>query len=203
MVRIKTSLNAFVSAWGASVTSRLRAAKIYADAANKGNTDAKAQFWALKGFENWTAQQWSLLYAIGSGILSPLFIDAKDLSVPLAMVHKNVRIEMQVQIFKHGLMAAKLDGSVHTIPYKLVHQKHISQVFKDNGEERTVDEQVQWLLENQKENIEPLTNGCWRVRHGCILTPDDIYRIIAHEDNAPLGAEALIAVATQQARRNR
>ena len=139
---INASLRAFVASWGSSETSRLRAAKIYADAANSKDTDAKAKFWALPEFKNWTMQQWRLLYCIGSGLLSPKYLDVHNLAVPLAMVYRNVRIEMQEYIITDGLKLARSNGTIRTLPYKLIQQKHISQVFKDNGEERTIEATV-------------------------------------------------------------
>ena len=197
---IKKSLQAFVSSWGHSITSRLRAARIYADAANAGNTEAKAQFWALDGFKHWTAQQWSLLYWIGSGVLSPKFIDSKDLSVPLAFAYKNVRMEMQNMIFDHGLKIANINGTLREIEFKKIHQQHISQAFKDNGEERTIEEQVQWLKDKERKNVEVLENGNIRIRHACILTPTDLFELLC-SNPPPLGVEALIAAANRQARR--
>ena len=218
MVRIKTSLNAFVSAWGSSVASRLRAAKIYADAAKKGSTETKAQFWALKGFEHWTDQQWDFLYWLGSGRISAKLIDAKNLAVPITMAFRNVRIAMQESILENGLKAARINGTVRTIQYRYIQQKHIRQVFKENGEERTIDEQVAWLRQHEHDNIELLGDGKCRIRHGCILvsedfvnilsdeksplTPEDFFKILISE-NAPLGPDALIAAATELARRHR
>ena len=160
---INASLRAFVASWGSSVTSRLRAAKIYADAANSKNTDAKAKFWALPEFANWTQQQWALLYWIGSGVLSPDYLDVHNLAVPLALVHHNVRLEMQEVIVTQGLKLARINGTVRDLPYKLIQQKHIYQVFKDNGEERTVEEQVQWLKDHEKQNVEVLAK--WQRPH--------------------------------------
>ena len=198
---INASLRAFVASWGSSVTSRLRAAKIYADAANSQNTDAKAKFWALPEFKNWTQQQWRLLYCIGSGILSPKYLDVHNLAVPLSLVSNNVRIEMQDHIVTNGLKLARINGTIRELPYKLVQQKHISQCFKDNGEERTVEEQVQWLKDHEKQNVEVLANGNVRIRHACVLTPTDLFNILSDE-HSPLGPEALMAIVTRQTRRN-
>lgn len=196
---INASLRAFVASWGSSVTSRLRAAKIYADAANSKNTDAKAKFWALQEFANWTPQQWALLYWIGSGVLSSKYLDVHNLAVPLALVHRNVRLEMQEHIVNHGLQLARINGTIRELPYKLIQQKHITQVFKENGEERTIEEQVQWLKDHEKQNIEVLANGNVRIRHACVMTPTDLFNILSSEYQ-PLGPEALMAIITRQTR---
>lgn len=226
---INASLRAFVASWGSSVTSRLRAAKIYADAANSQNTDAKAKFWALPEFQNWTQQQWRLLYCIGSGILSPKYLDVHNLAVPLTLVNHNVRLEMQDHIVTNGLRLARINGTIRELPYKLIQQKHISQCFKDNGEERTVEEQVQWLKDHEKQNAEVLANGNIRIRHACVFTldalldllrsainilgstavkaimaiipPTELFNFLSSEDS-PLGPEALMAIVTRQTRRN-
>jgi hypothetical protein len=197
---IKKSLRAFVASWGSSVASRLRAAKIYADAANAGTTETKAQFWALKGFEQWTGQQWSLLYFIGSGVILPEFIDARNISVALQFNYKHIRYEMQQQIFKHGLKIANINGTLRTIEFKRLHEKHINQVFKEDGTERTISEQVEWIKSQQRDNIEALSNGSTRIRHACIITPEKLYEFLCSE-KCPLGAAALMAAANAQARR--
>lgn len=197
---IKKSLRAFVASWGSSVASRLRAARIYADAANEGNTEAKAQFWALKGFEQWADQQWSLLYWIGSGVILPELINVKNISVALQFAYRHVRLEMQRQIFEHGLRIANISGVIRVIEFKKIHEQHITQVFKEDGTERTIAEQIAWLKSKQRENIEVLSNGNIRVRHACIILLSKLYEFLCSE-RCPLGAAALMAAANAQARR--
>ena len=197
---INSALRAFTAAWGSSVTSRLRAAKIYADAANTKDTDAKSKFWQLDGFKHWTEQQWSLLYWIGSGVLSGKFIDAKNLSVPLAFAYRGLSIELQESILENGLRLARVDGTVYTMPFKFVRHNHISQVFDEEGNERSIEEQVQWIRNRERSNYDVLANGNVRFRHACVLTPTDMFNILSSE-HAPLGVEALMAVITRLSRR--
>lgn len=198
---IKSALRSFVASWGSSVTSRLRAARIYADAANHGDSNAKAQFWRLDGFQNWTPQQWRLLYWIGCGTLSAKFIDVKEPSVPLTMQQHKIPLIMQEHIFNCGLSLACADGSVAVLSYRSIQQHHIEQVFDENGNERTVEEQIAIIRSREKNNLEFLDPGKLRVRHACVLDSTDIYEALKHKP-ALLGPEALLALAAYHSQGN-
>lgn len=128
---IKQYLKSFQAAWGSSVVARLKAAKIYAAAANTKQTGVKAQFWMLPGFENWTEDMWSLLYHIGNNDISPVFIDVNDPSVPISMYTHKLPIQLQETIFQHGMDVATIVGGTKHISYPQMRQHNIDLKYKN------------------------------------------------------------------------
>ena len=203
---LKSYIRSFIACWTSSVASRLRGAKVYADAVNSSDLNAKYEFQSLEGFEKWTPQMWNLLYQIGSGILSPRFLEVKAPSIPLCLGRHSVPISRQEQILGNpesedeaeklgGLDVARINGTTRRVAYKALKVCQINQVFKNDGTERTVAEQVAWLREHNRPNAAVLEDGTIRVYHNCTIRPEQLYQILTHQP-FPLSSSALMAAAT-------
>jgi len=197
---LNKALKSFVTSWSSSVTSRLRACRIYADAVNTKDLDAKYQFRALPAFKNWSPKQWRLIELIGSGVVSPCYLDYKHPGIPISLANNNVGIEQQEFIFENGLQLADMAGNVKRVALKNLQDHHVCQAFKPDGTPRTVEEQIAWLKAHEHDNIVVFDNGVIRIRHACHITPEQLFSILTG-DCAPLGAEALMAAAAKLAGR--
>ena len=197
---INQYLKSFTAAWGSSVTARIKAAKLYAAACNTKNTEAKAQFWQLPGFEEWTEAQWSALYYIGNSAMSPVFLDVKEPCVPITMVTHHLSVETQEDIYTNGLTVATIIGGTKHISYKYIQSKHIDLAFKPCGAPRTHEEQVKWLKDHERPNW-VIIPGALRVNHACFISSEELFRILDSDDSL-LGVEALQALITRKTRRS-
>ena len=211
---INQYLKSFTAAWGASVTARIKAAKLYAEAANTKQNGVKAQFWMLPGFENWSEAKWSLLYHIGNGDVSPVFIDVDDPSVPISMHTHNLTIQLQEDIFNNGMTVATLTGRTKHLNYNKLQQHHIDLKYKNKKElpedatfyvERTHQEQLDWLASRERSNVYVRQDGDIQVSHGCRITKQQLISLLSGgpsgNDPIPLGIEAHQVIITRIARR--
>ena len=211
----KQYIKSFLAAWGASVVARIKAAKIYAAAANTKQSGVKAQFWMLPGFDNWSEDKWSLLYHIGNNDISPVFIDVDDPSVPISMHTHKIPIPLQEDIFQHGMTVATITGRSKHLRYSKMRQHHIDLKYKNYTQlpadattcvERTHQEQIAWLESRERSNVYVRGDGDIQVGHGCKITKQQLISLLSGgpsgNDPVPLGIEVLQAVITRLSRRN-
>lgn len=175
---LKSAVRRFRTAWGSSVESRYKAACIYAEAVNTWDLYAKQVFHDLEEFANWGPFQWRLLYQIGSGAVAKCYIDFNRPSLPLAMARRGIDVEEQERIFDDGLFVADISGKVKTVSLRYLQDKHLSQVWDEDGNKRTILQQIKWLQDHQQGNFEILPDGSIRVHHACYITPAVLARLL-------------------------
>jgi len=183
---LNSAIKRFQAAWHSSAEDRMRGARIYTRAVDEFDLGARSAFHDLVDFQNWTAMQWRLLYHIGAGNIAPEYMDFARPSLPLSMYRRNLSIDTQLDIFDNGLALADITGKVRTVKLRYLQDKHLVQVFDDNGHRRSIIQQLKWLQDHQKPNFEVLRDGRLRVRHACIIT-QAMFKRLAREMQAAAG----------------
>ena len=175
---IKETINQFTATWEAAVALRQQACEIYAKAVNEGGTKVKEAFQRTPRFKNWTQHQWRFVYLVGCGAIDPVLMDFKNISVPIALADHNVNPSAQRSIHRSGLELYTVQGEKITIALQHLKVGHICQVYKEDGTMRTKDEQIKFILDKQKDNIEIISKGLLRVNHGCYLDKEAVLKVI-------------------------
>ena len=192
--------NKFVNLWAKANAFRVKAARVYAEACNKKTLDAKYAFRALEGFQDWTEEQWKRIYLIGSGVILSEYIDAPDPAITRVMAKYKVSFDDQLEIFTNGLEIATLAGNTTVIRLEKLQEHHIAQAFIEaTGEHRSIEDQVQFMRERVRENLEVLENHSISVRHACHISPEQVYNLLTQE-TCVLDSAALMAAAQVRAR---
>lgn len=185
----------FVSLWAKANAFRVKAARIYAEACNRKTLDAAHAFEALPGFHDWTPEQWKRIYLIGSGTILSEYIDAPNPAIARVMAKHKVSFDDQLEIFTNGLEIATLTGHTTTIRLEKLQEHHIAQVFiQATGEHRSIEDQVQFMRERVRPNLEVLESHSIRVKHACHISPEQLTELLTTEPY-PLDAAALMAIA--------
>ena len=187
--------NKFVSLWSKANAFRVKAARFYAEACNRKTLDAAHAFEALSGFQDWTPEQWKRIYLIGSGTILSEYIDAPNPAIARVMAKHKVSFDDQLEIFTNGLEIATLTGHTTTIRLEKLQEHHIAQVFiQATGEHRSIEDQVQFMRERVRPNLEVLESHSIRVKHACHISPEQLTELLTTEPY-PLDAAALMAIA--------
>lgn len=185
----------FISLWAKANAFRVKAARIYAEACNRKTLDAAHAFEALPGFQDWTPEQWKRIYLIGSGTILSEYIDAPNPAIARVMAKHKVSFDDQLEIFTNGLEIATLTGHTTTIRLEKLQEHHIAQVFiQATGEHRSIEDQVQFMRERVRPNLEVLESHSIRVKHACHISPEQLTELLTTEPY-PLDAAALMAIA--------
>ena len=175
---IKETINQFTATWEAAVNLRVQACEIYAKAVNEGGTQVKDAFQRIPRFKNWTQNQWRFIYLVGSGAIDPVLVDFKNTSVPIALADHYVSPCAQRAIHRSGLQMYTVKGEQITVKLQQLKVGHICQVYKEDGTKRTKEEQKQYILDKQKDNIEIIKPGLLRVNHGCYIDKAAVLKIV-------------------------
>ena len=177
----------FISLWAKANAFRVKAARIYAEACNRKTLDAAHAFEALPGFQDWTPEQWKRIYLIGSGTILSEYIDAPNPAIARVMAKHKVSFDDQLEIFTNG--------HTTTIRLEKLQEHHIAQVFiQATGEHRSIEDQVQFMRERVRPNLEVLESHNIRVKHACHISPEQLTELLTTEPY-PLDAAALMAIA--------
>lgn len=178
--KLKEAVAQFAMKWEASVALRLEACKIYADAIDSGSRAAKDEFENIPRFRNWTQKQWRFVYLSGKGLIDPQLVDYKNISVPIAFADRLVKPAVQRSIFRAGLEMYTVRGELITVKFKDLKVGHIYQVFDEDGNRRSMEEQIKYILDQQKPNVEVVSKGLLLVHHGCYLHKEELLDIITN-----------------------
>jgi len=161
-----------------SAESRIAACKIYADEVNKMGTEAKHAFQLLPRFKNWTQYQWRFVLMVGCGVIDPVWLDFKNISIPLSFANRNVNKSAQRSIYRSGLELYNVNGETYTVIPQKLEVRHIIQAYNENGTRRSLKEQIAWLRGKEVPNLEFVSKGVLRVRHACYLDKTELLNLI-------------------------
>ena len=162
-------VNFFEGKWDKSLDRRIEACEAYAHAINNFGPDAKAQFKDSYQQQNFKENQWRVIYLVGSDVLAPEWLDYRNYSIPLSLVANKVNMDTQYDIYENGIDLYTIDGNTRHVDAKALRVKDINQLFKENGEQRTMEEQIQWLEDRQHPNINVMEDGSLHVHHRCYI----------------------------------
>lgn len=211
---INSAIKQFTTYWNKAVELRFKAAKIYAAACNQWDYGARNAFKGLTDFSSWTREQWNLLYFIGSvttvkdahgndierGIIPPCYIGFARPSLPLCMRRHKVPYTDMEKLFKEGAILADINGKQKLIQIRYLQNKHIRQLYDENGHKRSILQQLKWLRDHQRPNIEVLDGGIIHVHHRCYINKETLLKVLTESDNPPLTAAELFIAAQKVAR---
>jgi len=193
-------LTHFVNTWGKSLDQRLKASRYYAEAINTDNAFARYSFENLPDFKEWTKKQWRLVYLVGSGVIIPEYLDVHNPGIGIVMARYKVSQVDQADILGNGLHMATITGGQKVVQIKNMEEHHIAQVFIADGSKRSHADQVKWLKDLVRPNLEVLDNHCVRVAHACHISPAELSKLLTTKP-FPLSADALMALAQTVSRR--
>lgn len=170
--------NEFSNMWMESVESRIQAAKVYANTVNTLGTEAKHAFQLLPRFKNWTQRQWRFVYLVGSGVIDPVWLDFKTIAVPLALADRKVNLSAQRSINRTGVEIYNVQGELYIVQPMKLEVRHIIQAYNEDGTPRSMKDQLKWLKSKEVENLEWVSKGTLRVRHGCYIEKAELLKLI-------------------------
>ena len=104
-----------------------------------------------------TPAGWRLLWGVGTGTISPLYLGASYQSHGLTLEALHVPVSVQEDVFKFGIILYDESGHATRRGIGSVQIRHFWQVFHTDGTYRTKEQQIAWIKAHKKERYVKLT----------------------------------------------
>lgn len=198
---IRYYVNLFEGKWDKSLDRRVEACDAYAYAVNTYGIEVKAHFKDLYQTQNFKDHQWGVILGVGNEKIAPEWLDYRNTSVPLSLARNNIDLDTQYEIYEQGLDIYTLNGNIKHINASSLRVCHITQAYHEDGTPRSMEEQIRWLQDKERPNINVEEDGRIHVRSRCYITKAMLIGLLK-SNPPPLTVAELREIADHNERRD-